>query len=144
MEETPVNIMSMPKQTSEDRELRVRLTALARADDGPMVGEVPESWLLNPKFRCVNFHVANRFETARRQRRVCVFCSLPVQPTFPDDRSGPLPSTSTLIPSQPVAPRLEETTDDVLRIEEGSLYPALYRLEKSGWTTTDAVEARRA
>ena len=114
MEETPVNIMSMPKQTSEDRELRVRLTALARADDGPMVGEVPESWLLNPKFRCVNFHVANRFETARRQRRVCVFCSLPVQPTFPDDRSGPLPSTSALIPSQPVAPRLEETTDNAI------------------------------
>ena len=114
MEETPVNLVSMPKETSEDRDLRARLTALARAEDGPMVGDLPESWLLNPKFRCVNFHVANRFETARRQRRVCVFCGLPVQPTFPDDRSGPLPSTSALIPSQPVAPRLEQTVDDAI------------------------------
>ena len=28
---------------------------------------------------------------------------------------------------------LEDTTGDVLRIEEGSLYPALYRLERRGW-----------
>jgi PadR family transcriptional regulator len=28
---------------------------------------------------------------------------------------------------------LEETTDDALRIEEGSLYPALYRMERRGW-----------
>lgn len=26
-----------------------------------------------------------------------------------------------------------ETTHDVLRVEEGSLYPALYRLERKGW-----------
>ncbi|HEX7052181.1 MAG TPA: PadR family transcriptional regulator [Longimicrobiales bacterium] len=32
-----------------------------------------------------------------------------------------------------IARWLEETTDEVLRIEEGSLYPALYRLEKRGW-----------
>jgi PadR family transcriptional regulator PadR len=31
-----------------------------------------------------------------------------------------------------IARWLEDTTDDVLRIEEGSLYPALYRLEKRG------------
>ena len=29
-----------------------------------------------------------------------------------------------------IARWLEETTDEALRIEEGSLYPALYRLEK--------------
>src|SRR5687767_4939103 len=35
-----------------------------------------------------------------------------------------------------VARWLEETSDEALRIEEGSLYPALYRLEKRG-----AIEA---
>src|SRR5215212_968174 len=28
---------------------------------------------------------------------------------------------------------IQLTTDDVLRVEEGSLYPALYRLENRGW-----------
>jgi transcriptional regulator len=32
-----------------------------------------------------------------------------------------------------IARWLEDTTDDALRIEEGSLYPALYRMEKRGW-----------
>jgi transcriptional regulator len=32
-----------------------------------------------------------------------------------------------------VARWIEQATDDVLRIEEGSLYPALYRLEDRGW-----------
>src|ERR1700689_4079166 len=32
-----------------------------------------------------------------------------------------------------IARWLEETTQDALRIEEGSLYPALYRMEKRGW-----------
>jgi transcriptional regulator len=32
-----------------------------------------------------------------------------------------------------VARWLEQATEDALRIEEGSLYPALYRLEKRGW-----------
>jgi transcriptional regulator len=32
-----------------------------------------------------------------------------------------------------VARWLREETDEELRIEEGSLYPALYRLEKRGW-----------
>ncbi|MBW3533688.1 MAG: PadR family transcriptional regulator [Gemmatimonadetes bacterium] len=31
-----------------------------------------------------------------------------------------------------VARRLETLTDDVLHVEEGSLYPALYRMEKKG------------
>ena len=29
--------------------------------------------------------------------------------------------------------RIEELTDDVLSVEEGSLYPALYRMERRGW-----------
>jgi transcriptional regulator len=32
-----------------------------------------------------------------------------------------------------IARWLQEETQEVLRIEEGSLYPALYRLEKRGW-----------
>jgi len=29
--------------------------------------------------------------------------------------------------------RIQELTDDALRVEEGSLYPALYRMERRGW-----------
>ncbi len=32
-----------------------------------------------------------------------------------------------------IARWIEETTDDALRIEEGSLYPSLYRMERKGW-----------
>jgi PadR family transcriptional regulator len=32
-----------------------------------------------------------------------------------------------------IARWLEEATDDVLRVEDGSLYPALYRMEERGW-----------
>ena len=28
---------------------------------------------------------------------------------------------------------IQRTTDDVLKVEEGSLYPALYRMENRGW-----------
>jgi len=36
-----------------------------------------------------------------------------------------------------VARWIEETTSDVLKIEEGSLYPALRRLEDRGWVTSE-------
>lgn len=32
-----------------------------------------------------------------------------------------------------IARRIEATTDDALRIEEGSLYPALHRMADKGW-----------
>jgi len=32
-----------------------------------------------------------------------------------------------------IGQRLEQMTDRVLKIEQGSLYPALYRLERNGW-----------
>lgn len=32
-----------------------------------------------------------------------------------------------------IASWIESATDDVLRVEEGSLYPALYRMAKKGW-----------
>jgi len=36
-----------------------------------------------------------------------------------------------------IARWLEETTSDGLQIEDGSLYPALYRLENRGWIKAD-------
>ncbi len=36
-----------------------------------------------------------------------------------------------------VARWIEQVTDDALRVEEGSLYPALHRLEKRGWIESD-------
>jgi PadR family transcriptional regulator, regulatory protein PadR len=32
-----------------------------------------------------------------------------------------------------IASWIESVTDDVLRVEEGSLYPALYRMARKGW-----------
>jgi PadR family transcriptional regulator PadR len=34
-----------------------------------------------------------------------------------------------------IAKAIERTSDDVLLVEEGSLYPALHRLIKRGWVT---------
>ena len=36
-----------------------------------------------------------------------------------------------------VARALQQLTDDVLRIEEGSLYPALHRMERKGWIKSE-------
>ena len=36
-----------------------------------------------------------------------------------------------------IARWIERTTEDVLRVEEGSLYPALRRLEDKGYVTSD-------
>lgn len=36
-----------------------------------------------------------------------------------------------------IARWIEETTDDALSIEEGSLYPALYRMQKRGWVEAE-------
>jgi len=32
-----------------------------------------------------------------------------------------------------ISERIEEISRDVLRVEEGSLYPALHRMEEAGW-----------
>ena len=32
-----------------------------------------------------------------------------------------------------IAKRIEQVSEDLLRVEHGSLYPALYRLEEKGW-----------
>ena len=46
-----------------------------------------------------------------------------------------------------VAQRIEELTDDVLSVEEGSMYPALYRMEQRGWVESSwqrSEKGRRA
>jgi transcriptional regulator len=36
-----------------------------------------------------------------------------------------------------IAVRLERLSKDVLKVEEGSLYPALYRMEARGWLASE-------
>ena len=36
-----------------------------------------------------------------------------------------------------IAHRIHEAVDDLLKIEDGSLYPALYRMEERGWITSE-------
>jgi transcriptional regulator len=35
-----------------------------------------------------------------------------------------------------ITERLQRVSDDVLSVDEGSLYPALYRMQKRGWVTS--------
>jgi transcriptional regulator len=46
-----------------------------------------------------------------------------------------------------IAIRLEQLSNEVLQVEEGSLYPALYRMEARGWLSSEwgvTDTARRA
>ena len=36
-----------------------------------------------------------------------------------------------------IAQRLHQLSKDVLQVEEGSLYPALYRMQQRGWITSE-------
>jgi len=36
-----------------------------------------------------------------------------------------------------IAQRIHETVDDLLKVEDGSLYPALYRMEERGWIASE-------
>jgi transcriptional regulator len=36
-----------------------------------------------------------------------------------------------------VGQRIEQLSEDMLKVEEGSLYPALYRLEERGWIASE-------
>jgi len=35
---------------------------------------------------------------------------------------------------------IREASEDVLRVEQGSLYPALHRMEESGWITAEWID----
>jgi PadR family transcriptional regulator PadR len=36
-----------------------------------------------------------------------------------------------------IARWIQQTTDDLLQVEEGSLYPSLYRMENKGWVRSE-------
>src|SRR5437763_1729459 len=36
-----------------------------------------------------------------------------------------------------IAARIEKLSEDALRVEEGSLYPALHRIEQNGWIKSE-------
>ncbi len=36
-----------------------------------------------------------------------------------------------------IVQRIHETVEDLLKVEDGSLYPALYRMEERGWITSE-------
>ncbi|HKP37273.1 MAG TPA: PadR family transcriptional regulator [Pyrinomonadaceae bacterium] len=36
-----------------------------------------------------------------------------------------------------IAQRIHEAVDDLLKIEDGSLYPALYRMKERGWISSE-------
>jgi len=36
-----------------------------------------------------------------------------------------------------IAQRIHEAVEDLLKVEDGSLYPALYRMEERGWITSE-------
>jgi transcriptional regulator len=36
-----------------------------------------------------------------------------------------------------IAQRIQQTSGDLLRVQQGSLYPALHRLEHQGWIVAD-------
>jgi PadR family transcriptional regulator, regulatory protein PadR len=44
-----------------------------------------------------------------------------------------------------IAKHIQRSTDEVLQVEHGSLYPALHRLERKGWLTSkwESAEGKR-
>ena len=40
-----------------------------------------------------------------------------------------------------IAKRIQQVSNDALQVQQGSLYPALYRLEQQGWITADWRES---
>ena len=40
-----------------------------------------------------------------------------------------------------IALRIQQTSNDVLQVQQGSLYPALHRLEQQGWITAEWGES---
>ena len=67
-------------------------------------------------------------------------------PTKPDDRLELLQGTLDMLilrtlqagpaHGHQIAKHIQRTTEDLLQVEHGSLYPALHRLKRKGWLTT--------
>jgi PadR family transcriptional regulator len=57
----------------------------------------------------------------------------------------PTPDTKLILKALSLGPlhgygigqRIMQMSDDALRVEKGSLYPALYRIERQGWINTE-------
>ncbi len=47
-----------------------------------------------------------------------------------------LDSTSVPLHGYAIAERIHQISEDALRVEEGSLYPALHRMDEAGWVTS--------
>jgi PadR family transcriptional regulator len=43
-----------------------------------------------------------------------------------------------------IAQRIQQVSDDLLRVQQGSLYPALHRLEHQGWITAEWGESENS
>lgn len=41
-----------------------------------------------------------------------------------------------------IGQRIQQLADDMLRVEEGTLYPALYRIEQAGWIAARGARPR--
>jgi PadR family transcriptional regulator, regulatory protein PadR len=46
-------------------------------------------------------------------------------------------ASSSVLHGYAIAERIEDTSGDMLRVEEGSLYPALHRMEEAGWVKSE-------
>lgn len=68
------------------------------------------------------------------------------KPAGPEDRGALLQGTLDMLilrtlmfgpaHGHEIAKHIQRTTDDVLRLEHGSLYPALHRIERKGWVAS--------
>ena len=76
-------------------------------------------------------------------------------PKGPQDRAGLLQGTLDMLilrtlllgpaHGHHIARHIQRTTEDVLQVEHGSLYPALHRLERKGWLASkwEAKDGKR-
>lgn len=81
--------------------------------------------------------------------------SLPTMPKEPQTRVELLQGTLDMLilrtlllgpaHGHSIAKHIQRTTEDVLQVEHGSLYPALHRLERKGWLASkwEAKDSKR-
>jgi hypothetical protein len=47
------------------------------------------------------------------------------------------------LPGYAIMSAIKDWSDDVLRAEEGTLYPALHRMEEAGWIRAEWIKSRK-
>lgn len=65
--------------------------ARAVEEGGRLFLGIPDRWLDDPTFRCVNGHVSKRILKSEVKGDLCLECGGAVVATFPEDSDGPLP-----------------------------------------------------